>query len=133
MGGLDKNNSCKLKQNKPSQSKSWGGGGGLESSLNNLIFVSVNQQTGFMRADLTGLVYIYALPSYKGRKLNSPALLLWEELTEVLYVLGIRQRLSFSCGKADTPGSAYFRHLEGSFLAWGEFMEPFSVQYLPQD
>ena len=29
--------------------------------------MSVGQQTGFMRADLTGLAYIYALPSYKGR------------------------------------------------------------------
>jgi hypothetical protein len=93
------------------------------------MFMSVNQQAGFMRADLTGLAYIYVLPSYKGRKLNSPALLLWEELTEVLYVPGIGQRLSFSCGEADTPGSAYFRHLEGSFPARGEFMEPFSVQY----
>jgi hypothetical protein len=128
MGGLDKNNGCKLKQNKPSQSKSGGG-----SSLHNLIFMSVNQETGFMRADLTGLAYIYALPSYKGRKLNFPALLLWEELTEVLYVPRIGQRLSFSSDKADTPGSAYFCHLKGSFPAGGEFMELFSVQYSPQD
>jgi hypothetical protein len=71
------------------------------------------------------------LPGYKGRKLHSPVLPLWEELTEVLYVLGIGQRLSFSCGKVDTPGSAYFRHLEGSFPARGEFMEPCSVQYSP--
>jgi hypothetical protein len=92
------------------------------------MFMSVNQQTGFIRADLTGLAYIYALPSYKGRKLYSPALLLWEELTEVLYVLGIGQRLSFSYGEEDTPGLAYFCHLEGSFPARGEFMEPFSVQ-----
>jgi hypothetical protein len=32
--------------------------------------MSVGQQTGFMRADLTELVYIYARLSYKGRKLN---------------------------------------------------------------
>jgi hypothetical protein len=126
MGGLDKNNGCKLKQNKTITKQIWG-----ESSLHNLVFMSVNQQTRFMRADLTGLAYIYVLPSYKGRKLNSPALLLWEELTEVLYVPGIGQRLSFSCGKADTPGSAYFRHLEGSFPAGGEFMEPFLIQYSP--
>jgi hypothetical protein len=37
------------------------------------------------------------------------------------------KRLSFSCSKADTPGSTYFRQLEGSFLAGGEFVEPFSV------
>jgi hypothetical protein len=127
MGGLGKNNGCKLKQNKTITKQIWGG----ESSLYNLIFMSVNQQIGFMRADLTGLAYIYALPSYKGRKLNSPVLLLWKKLTEVLYVLGIGQRLSFSCGKADTPWSAYFRHLEGSFPARGEFMAPFSVQYSP--
>jgi hypothetical protein len=95
------------------------------------MFMSINQQTGIIRADLTGLAYIYVLPSYKGRKLHSLALLLWEELMEVLYVPGIGQRLSFSCGEADTPGLAYFRHLEGSFPAGGEFMEPFSVQYSP--
>jgi hypothetical protein len=33
--------------------------------------MSVDQQIGFMRADLTGLAHIYVLPSYKGRKLNS--------------------------------------------------------------
>jgi hypothetical protein len=126
MGGLDKINGCKLKQNKTTIKQIWGG-----SSLHNLMFMSVNQQTGFMGVDLTRLAYICVLPSYKGRKLNSPALLLWEELTEVLYVPGIGQRLSFSCGEADTPGSAYFHHLEGSFPATGEFMEPFSVQYSP--
>jgi hypothetical protein len=95
--------------------------------------MSVNQQIGFMRVDLTVLAYIYALPSYKGRKLNSPVLLLRGKLTKVLYVPGIGQRLSFSCGKADAPGSAHFRYHEGSFPAGGEFMEPFSVQYSPQD
>jgi hypothetical protein len=72
-----------LSRIKPSQSKSGG-----ESSLYNLIFMSVNQQIRFMRADLTGLAYIYALFSYKGRKLNFPVLLLREKLTEVLYVPG---------------------------------------------
>jgi hypothetical protein len=93
--------------------------------------MSVGQQTGFMRADLTGLTYIYVQPSYKERKLNSPVLLLWIKLTEMLYVPGIGKRHSFSCGKADTPGSAYFCHLEGSLPAGGEFVEPFSVQYSP--
>jgi hypothetical protein len=51
----------------------------------------------------------------------------------MLYVPRIGKRLSFSCSKADTLGSAYFCHLEGSFLAGGEFVEPFSVQYSPQD
>jgi hypothetical protein len=50
---------------------------------------------------------------------------------EILYILGIGKRYSFCCGKADTPGSAYFRHLEGSFPTGGEFVEPFSVQYSP--
>ena len=89
--------------------------------------MSVGQQTGFMTADLTGLAYIYAQLSYKGRKTESPGLFLWEKLTEMLYVRGIGKRLSFSCSKADTPGSAYFRHLEGSFPAGGEFVEPFLV------
>jgi hypothetical protein len=48
------------------------------------------------------------------------------KLTEMLYVPRIGKRLSFSCSKADTPGLAYFHHLEGSFPAGGEFVEPFS-------
>jgi hypothetical protein len=77
------------------------------------------------------LTYTNAEPSYKGRKLNPLVSLLWVELTEMLYVLGIGKRHSFSCSKVDTTGSAYFRHLEGSLLARGEFVEPFSVQYSP--
>jgi hypothetical protein len=65
------------------------------------------------------------------KKTKSPGLFLWVKLTEVLYVPGIGKRLSFSCSKVDTPGSAYFHHLEGSFAAGGEFVEPFSVQYSP--
>jgi hypothetical protein len=65
------------------------------------------------------------------RNLNPSDSLLWVGLTEILYVLGIGKRLSFSCSKADIPGSTYFHHLEGSFPAGGEFVEPFSVQYLP--
>jgi hypothetical protein len=61
------------------------------------------------------------------RNPNPSDLLLWIELTEMLYVLGVAERHSFTCGKADTPGSAYFCHLEGSFPAGGEFEEPFSV------
>jgi hypothetical protein len=53
------------------------------------------------------------------------------KLIEMLYVPGIGKRLSFSCSEADTPGSAFFRHLEGSFPARGEFVEPFLVQYSP--
>jgi hypothetical protein len=84
-----------------------------------------------MRADLTRLTYIYAQPSYKGRKLNSLVLLLWVKLTEMLYIPGIGKKHSFSCGKADTSKPTYFLHLEGSHPAGGEFVEPFSVQYLP--
>jgi hypothetical protein len=118
--GQIKNNGCKIKQNKTTIKQIRGG----SSSLHNLLFMSVNQHTGFIRVDLTGLVYIYVLPSYKGRKLHSPILLLWEELAEVLYVPGIGQRLSFSCGEADTPGSAYFSYLEGSFPAGGSLWSP---------
>jgi hypothetical protein len=95
--------------------------------------MGVDQQTELTRAGLTALTYTYAQPSYKGRKLNPPPpiLLLWIELTEMLYIPGIGKRYSFCCGKADTPGSAYFCHLEGSFPTGGEFVEPFSVQYSP--
>jgi hypothetical protein len=93
--------------------------------------MGVDQQARLMRADLTGLTYTYAQPSYKRRKLNPPVLLLWIELTKMLYVPEIGKRHSFSCGKADTPRSAYFRHLEGSFPTGGEFVEPFLVQYSP--
>jgi hypothetical protein len=96
-----------------------------------LIFMSAGQQTGFTRVDLTGLAYIYVPLSYKRKKTEPPGLFLWEKLMDMLYVPRIGKRLSFSCGKADTPGSAYFRHLEWSFPAGGEFVEPFSVQYSP--
>jgi hypothetical protein len=45
--------------------------------------------------------------------------------------LGVRKRYSFSCSEVVTLGLAYFRRLEGSFPAGGEFVEPFSVQYSP--
>jgi hypothetical protein len=32
--------------------------------------MGADQQAGLTRADLTGLTYTYAQPSYKGRKLN---------------------------------------------------------------
>jgi hypothetical protein len=54
-----------------------------------------------------------------------------EKLTEMLYIPGIGKRYSVIYGEADAPGAAYFRHLEGSFLARRELVEPFSVQYSP--
>jgi hypothetical protein len=35
--------------------------------------MGVDQQTGLTRADLTGLTYTYAQPSYKERNLNPPS------------------------------------------------------------
>jgi hypothetical protein len=67
----------------------------------------------------------------KRRNPNPLDFLLCIELMEMLYVPEVGKRHSFSCSKADTPGLAYFRHLEGSFPAGGEFVEPFSVQYSP--
>jgi hypothetical protein len=61
------------------------------------------------------------------RNHNPSDLLLWVGLTGILYIPGIEKRFPFWCGKTDTPGSAYFRHLEGSFPAGGEFEEPFLV------
>jgi hypothetical protein len=89
--------------------------------------MGVDQEIGLTRAGLTGSMYTYVQPSYKERKLNSPFLLLWIELTEMLYIPEVGKRYSFCCGKADTPGQAYFRHLKGSFPTGGEFVEPFSV------
>jgi hypothetical protein len=63
--------------------------------------------------------------------LNPSDLLLWIEFTEMLYVPGVGKRHYFSCGKADTPESTYFRHLEGSFPTGEGFVEPLSVQYPP--
>jgi hypothetical protein len=34
--------------------------------------MGVDQQAGLMRADLTGLAYTYALPSYKREKNSTP-------------------------------------------------------------
>jgi hypothetical protein len=51
--------------------------------------MGVDQQTGLTRAGLTGLTYTYAQPSYKGRKLNPPVLLLWVELTEMSIFQGL--------------------------------------------
>jgi hypothetical protein len=47
--------------------------------------MGADQQAELMRADLTGLAYTYALPSYKREKKFDPSdLLLWIELTEML-------------------------------------------------
>jgi hypothetical protein len=49
---------------------------------------------------------------------------------EMLHAPGVGKRYS-SCNKVVAPGSAYFRHLEGSFPAGGEIADPFLVLYLP--
>ena len=93
--------------------------------------MGVDQQAELTRAGLTGLTYTYAQPSYKERKLNPPSFaFMGRTYGDALYSRDWEE-VSFCCGKADTPGSAYFRHLEGSFPTRGEFMEPFSVQYSP--
>jgi hypothetical protein len=66
-----------------------------------------------------------------GKETKPPTLFLRKKLTEMLYIPGIGKRYSVICGEADAPGVAYFRHLEGSFAAGRELMEPFSVQYSP--
>jgi hypothetical protein len=81
-----------------------------------------------MRADLTG--WRTRMHNLVTRRNHNPLdLLLWVGLTGMLYVPGIGKRHSFSCGEADIPVSACFRHIEGSFPTGGEFVEPFSVQY----
>jgi hypothetical protein len=49
----------------------------------------------------------------------------------MLYILGVGKRYSVICGEADAPEAAYFRHLEGSFPAGRELVEPFSVENSP--
>jgi hypothetical protein len=66
-----------------------------------------------------------------GKETEPPILFLWEKLTEMLYIPGVGKRYSVICGEADTPGAAYFCHLEGSFPARRELVEPFSVQNPP--
>jgi hypothetical protein len=67
-----------------------------------------------------------------GRIEGGPAnMFLWEKLTETLYIPGVGERYSVICGKVDASGAAYFCHLEGSFPAGGELVEPFSVQNSP--
>jgi hypothetical protein len=64
MGGLDKNSIWKLQQNKIiTEAYLWG-----KSFLYNSICMGADQQAGLMRADLTGLAYTYAQPSYKKKK-----------------------------------------------------------------
>jgi hypothetical protein len=65
------------------------------------------------------------------KKTEPPTLFLREKLTEMLYIPGIGKRYSVSCSDADAPGATYFCHLEGSFPAGRELVEPFSVQYSP--
>jgi hypothetical protein len=67
-----------------------------------------------------------------GRVEGGPAnLFVREKLTEMLYIPGVWETYSVICGKANTSEEAYFCHLEGSFPAGGELVEPFSVQNSP--
>jgi hypothetical protein len=80
--------------------------------------------------DLSGLAHINVLLGYRERA-RTPNPVLWEKLTEMLYVPRIGKRYSVSYGEGDTSGAAYFCHFEGSFPAGRELMEPFLVQYSP--
>jgi hypothetical protein len=62
---------------------------------------------------------------------SSGILLTMSSQAEMLYIPGIGKRYLVICGEADAPGTTYFRHLEGSFPAGRELVEPFSVQYSP--
>jgi hypothetical protein len=59
-----KNNIWKLQQNKTITEAHLGG----KSFIYNLICMGADQQARLMRADLTGLTYTYAQPSYKKQK-----------------------------------------------------------------
>jgi hypothetical protein len=66
MGGLNKKYYLKTVAEQNHHRSTFGGGG--KSFLYNLICMGASQQTGLMRADLTGLAYAYAQPSYKKKK-----------------------------------------------------------------
>jgi hypothetical protein len=66
-----------------------------------------------------------------GKETEPPILFLLEKLTEMLYIPGVGKRYFVICGKANAPGAAYFCHLEGSFPAGRELVEPLSVQNSP--
>ena len=69
MGGLDKKIVSRIcSRIKPSQEHILGG----KSFLYNLICMSADQQAELMRADLTGLAYTYAQPSYKKEGTPTP-------------------------------------------------------------
>jgi hypothetical protein len=92
-----------------------------------LIYIGVDQQVGLMRADLTGLTYTYAQPSYKKKKPQPLRLAPMDRTYGDAQCSRDWEEALLQFGKADTPGSTYFRHLEGFFPTGGEFMEPFSV------
>jgi hypothetical protein len=51
----------------------------------------------------------------------------------MFYVPRVGKRYSVGCGKADASEATYFGHFEGSFPTGRDLMEPFLVQYSPQD
>jgi hypothetical protein len=83
--------------------------------------MGADQQAGLMRADLTGLAYTYALPSYKREKNSTPLTCSYGTYRDAPVA---RKRYSFSHSKIVIPGSACSRHLEGSFPAGGELWSP---------
>jgi hypothetical protein len=84
--------------------------------------MGADQQVGLMRADLTGLVYTYEVPSYKRRKIRPLRLAPMDRTYRDASVAGKKYSLSHS--KVVTPGSTYSCHLEGSFPAGGELWSP---------
>jgi hypothetical protein len=85
--------------------------------------MGADEQAGLTRADLARLAYTYVVPSYKrGRRIRPLRLAPMDRTYRDAPVA--RKRYSFSHSKIVTPGSAYSRHLEGSFLAGGELRSP---------
>jgi hypothetical protein len=84
--------------------------------------MGADQQAGLMRADLTGLAYMYRYLVTKGRKIRPLGLAPMDRTYRDALV--VRKRYSFSRSKIVTPGSAYSHHLEGSFLAGGALWSP---------
>jgi hypothetical protein len=108
MGGLDKNDARQLKKIRSSQKQIWG-----ESFLYNLIFMSVGQQTGFMRADLTGLAHIYVQLSYKRKKLNPQACFYGKNLQRCSMFQGLGRGSPSVVARRTHPGRHIFVTLKG--------------------
>ena len=85
-----------------------------------------------MRADLPGLALISVLLGYRERDRTPNYVFMGKTYGDVLCSKGWEEVLRW-LWQGGRIRAAYFYHFEGSFPTGRELMEPFSVQYSPQD